>query len=206
MTARPDESLDNLLLLHGEIFPMDLGFWTKIEAYRVEPSEHIPQGVKYSLTLHDKHNTRVLGFDNAHGYKPVRKKFGAYKTTWDHKHCAKSREAYKERTLAIARGEYIPKRNEPKIWFESVKSMAQVLSNENQELLRVIDEQKPRSIKELESATGRKSSNLSRTLKTLARYGIVDLPRSNNSVRPVVKATMFQVEFGLYPLFRTRTT
>jgi len=57
-----------------------------------------------------------------------------------------SREEYRERTLAIAGGSYKPKSDEPKIWFESMQSMAQVLSNENQELLRIIVEQKPNSI------------------------------------------------------------
>lgn len=108
-----------------------------------------------------------------------------------------SREEYKERTMAIASGRYKPKSGEPKIWFESIQSMAQVLSNENQELLRVIVEQKPNSIKELEAVTGRKSSNLSRTLKLMARYGIVELTRENKTLRPVVKATDFLVEFGL---------
>lgn len=112
-----------------------------------------------------------------------------------------SREEYRERTLAIARGEYKPKRGEPKIWFESIQSMAQVLSSENQELLRIIVEQKPKSIKELETATGRKSSNLSRTLKLMARFGIVDLAKENKTVRPLVKATDFQVEFGLHRHF-----
>ena len=105
------------------------------------------------------------------------------------------REEYKARTLAIARGQYRPRRGEPKIWFESLRSMAQVLSAENQELLRVIAEQKPQSLKELEAATGRHSSNLSRTLKTLARYGIVDMVRAERSVIPVVKATEFHVSF-----------
>ncbi len=49
-----------------------------------------------------------------------------------------SREDYQKRTLAIARGEYRPKKDEPKIWFESLQSMAQVLSNENRELLKII--------------------------------------------------------------------
>jgi len=39
---------------------------------------------------------------------------------------------YKNRSLTVARGEYRPRPNEPKIWFESVQSLAQVLSNENQ--------------------------------------------------------------------------
>lgn len=108
-----------------------------------------------------------------------------------------SRQAYKERTLAIARGEYTPRENEPKIWFESLKSMAQVLSNENRELLRIILEEKPTSLTELEMLSGRKKSNLSRTLKTLERYGIVTLHKNNNKIVPEVKVTDFKVEFGL---------
>jgi len=108
-----------------------------------------------------------------------------------------SREEYKKRTIAIARGEYKPKKDEPKIWFESINSMAQVLSSENQKLLKVISEKKPASLKELENATGRKSSNLSRTLKTMSRYGIVDLVKHDKSIKPVVKATDFEVEFGI---------
>lgn len=108
-----------------------------------------------------------------------------------------SRENYKKRTIAIARGEYKPKKGEPKVWFESINSMAQVLSSENQKLLKVINENKPTSLKELEAVTGRKSSNLSRTLKTMSRYGIVDLVKQNKSIKPVVKATDFKVEFGI---------
>ena len=108
-----------------------------------------------------------------------------------------SKEAYKQRTMSIARGEYKPKKNEPKIWFESLKSMAQILSNENRQLLRTILDKKPASLAELEEMTGRKKSNLSRTLKTLERYGIVELHKEKNRVIPEVKATEFKVEFGL---------
>jgi hypothetical protein len=65
---------------------MENGYWTKFEAYQVEANKHIPHGVIYSLSLHDKHNTRVLGFDNAHAVKPKKKKYGARKVTWDHEH------------------------------------------------------------------------------------------------------------------------
>ena len=108
-----------------------------------------------------------------------------------------TKEAYKRRTIAIARGEYKPKKNEPGIWFESLKSMAQVLSNENRQLLKTILDKKPASLTELETITGRKKSNLSRTLKTLERYGIVELHREKNKIVPEVKATDFRVEFGL---------
>jgi len=114
-----------------------------------------------------------------------------------------SRKNYKKRTLAIAKGEYKPRRGEPKVWFESVQSMAQILSSENQELLRIIDEKKPKSLKELEAVSGRKRSNLSRTLKTMSRYGIVDLVKQERTVKPVVKATDFKVEFGLNTSYAT---
>ena len=39
-----------------------------------------------------------------------------------------SRENYVKRTIAIAKGQYKPCDDEPKIWFESLKSMSQVLS------------------------------------------------------------------------------
>ncbi|WP_298691500.1 MarR family transcriptional regulator [uncultured Sulfuricurvum sp.] len=107
-----------------------------------------------------------------------------------------SKADYIKRTIAIAKGEYKPKANEPKVWFESIKSLAQVLSNENQELLKIIDEKHPKSLSELESLTGRKKSNLSRTLKTLERYGIVELQKEKNNLIPKVNATDFRVEFG----------
>lgn len=107
-----------------------------------------------------------------------------------------SKADYIKRTIAVAKGEYKPKANEPKVWFESIKSLAQVLSNENQELLKIIDEKHPKSLSELESLTGRKKSNLSRTLKTLERYGIVELQKEKNNLIPKVNATDFRVEFG----------
>jgi predicted transcriptional regulator len=108
-----------------------------------------------------------------------------------------SQESYKNRTIAIAKGEYKPKKNEPKVWFESIKSLSQVLSNENQDLLKLIIEHKPKSLTELEEISHRKKSNLSRTLKTLERYGIVSLSKEKGKVMPIVKASDFKVEFGL---------
>jgi predicted transcriptional regulator len=106
-------------------------------------------------------------------------------------------DQFKKYTVAIARGQHKPKKSEPKIWFESIKSLAQVLSRENQLLLQLIIDQEPDSIKELAEAAGRKSNNVSRTLKTLKRYGIVDLIPHKRTVKPVVLITDFTVEFGL---------
>jgi predicted transcriptional regulator len=81
----------------------------------------------------------------------------------------------KARTIAIARGKYKPSPDEPKIWFTSLKSLASVLSEDNQALLQAIREHNPESITELERITGRAASNLTRTLHTLERYGLVEL-------------------------------
>jgi len=84
-----------------------------------------------------------------------------------------SYEQFKKRTMAIVRGEYKVARDEPKVWFSSIESFAKVLSERNRELLRVIAETKPQSLNELAAATGRAKSNLSRTLRTMERYGLV---------------------------------
>jgi predicted transcriptional regulator len=84
-----------------------------------------------------------------------------------------SYEQFKEYTMAIARGEYKRTPGEPKVWFSSIESFAKVLSERNRELLRLIAETKPQSLNELAETTGRAKSNLSRTLKTLERHGLV---------------------------------
>ncbi len=56
-----------------------------------------------------------------------------------------SKDDYIKRTVAIAKGEYKPRKEEPKVWFESLKSMAKVLSSENQALLQSIIDHQPRS-------------------------------------------------------------
>ena len=99
----------------------------------------------------------------------------------------------RQRVIAIARGDYKPKAGEPKVWFTSMKSLAEVLSDDNRALLRVIVDTAPASIAELAQATGRKPGNLSRTLKTMSHYGIVVLKREYNLVRPVAKATEFRI-------------
>ena len=88
-----------------------------------------------------------------------------------------SYEDMKARTMAIAKGERRPGRDEPKVWFSSAESFAKILSNKNRALLSTIAIARPGSLGELEALTGRKKSNLSRTLKTLERYGLVRLKR-----------------------------
>jgi predicted transcriptional regulator len=99
------------------------------------------------------------------------------------------------RAIAIAQGKYKPKSGEPKIWFPSMRSVAETLSDKNLELLKIIAEQQPESIAELSERTGRAPSNLSRTLNRLAGYGFVKLERrAGNVVRPIAQATEYTIK------------
>lgn len=91
---KDDLGLDILLELNDEIFPMENGYWTKIEAKSVVANKHRPHGIRYSLTLHNPYNIRILGYDNAHAIKPKKKKYGAKRVIWDHRHERKIVEPY----------------------------------------------------------------------------------------------------------------
>ena len=83
----PDVGLDTLLDLDGSILEQEGGYWIKIEARRIPASEHVHHGIRYSLSLHDKYGTRVLGYDNAHAVKPPKKfKFAGQRLPYDHRH------------------------------------------------------------------------------------------------------------------------
>jgi predicted transcriptional regulator len=45
----------------------------------------------------------------------------------------------------------------------------------------------------LADITGRKPGNLSRTLKTMSNYGLVEMMRERKQVRPIAKATDFRI-------------
>lgn len=66
-----------------------------------------------------------------------------------------SQQAIRARALAIANGDHQPRPDEPKTWFSSMRSLAEVLSDDNRALLRLIREEKPESLNQLAEITGR---------------------------------------------------
>jgi predicted transcriptional regulator len=90
---------------------------------------------------------------------------------------------FKERSMAIARGDLKPSADAPKVWFTSIESFAKVLSDKNRALLTLIAEEKPSSMNELAEKTGRAPSNLSRTLRTMERYGLVRFEKGAGRVK-----------------------
>ena len=108
-----------------------------------------------------------------------------------------SYDQIKARTLAIARGEHRPSPSEPKVWFTSLESLAKVLSADNRELLKVIAETAPTSLQDLAESVGRAKSNLSRTLKTMEQYGLVEIEHKGGRLIPRVAHTKLAFEVRL---------
>jgi len=113
-----------------------------------------------------------------------------------------SYEELKERTLRVARGDQRISPRDPKIWFTLTESFARVLSAGNRALLRIIADKAPASLDELAQLSGRRKSNLSRTLKTMDRFGFVRLDRGLGG-RIAPKVVYDQVELAI-PLIRTK--
>lgn len=82
--SRPE--LQALLELDGLSYGIGGGYWVKFSVKAVSPNRHIPHGIKYSLTLHHKSGTRLVGFDNAHAPTVKRPRFSGRREEWDHNH------------------------------------------------------------------------------------------------------------------------
>jgi predicted transcriptional regulator len=122
-------------------------------------------------------------------------------------------EAFKEFTLAVARGERKVDANEPKIWieacggdsdvrtavrFNSLEAGAKLLSAKNRELLRLIVTHAPQSVAELAVMAHRAPQNVQRTLHRLSAAGIVRLTRGDGrAVRPTLAARKVHIEIDL---------
>jgi predicted transcriptional regulator len=86
-----------------------------------------------------------------------------------------SYEQMKARTVAIARGEYRPAGRRAESMVHLGGKLCQSLIRPQPCPAGTIAESAPESLARLAELTGRKKSNLSRTLKTMERYGFVHL-------------------------------
>ena len=73
------------------------------------------------------------------------------------------------------------------------------LSAKNRELLETIRRTSPQSLAELAERTGRKKPNLSRTLKTMEQYGLVQISRHKRKLVPRVRYQRVAVLMELRP-------
>jgi len=79
------------------------------------------------------------------------------------------------------------------IMFASLCSLAAVLSDENRRLLRLLHQREPQSLTQLSELSGRRVPSLSRTLKMMESYGLVELRREGVAVVASALATRFTV-------------
>ena len=85
-----DESLDTLLDLDGQTLVIsDQGHFVKFVVKRDEITQARPHGLSYSLTLHSKSGTRLMGFDNAHAVQRTGGRFVEQVKVYDHVHRGK---------------------------------------------------------------------------------------------------------------------
>lgn len=89
-----DIGIENLLELDGVRFVIDesLGLWVKFEAKETKKTTNRPHGLRYSLSLHNRLNSRIIGFDNAHAIEYGGKRNIAPKRIYDHCHISSSLE------------------------------------------------------------------------------------------------------------------
>jgi predicted transcriptional regulator len=211
-------SLESLLDLDGFLAEVGGGSPVKIVARRVPPAADQVHGVSYTLTPHDSGGRRVFGIDNAHSIRPTRGPSGRSSTVRDHLHRGDSvrseeggcrmkrtlkvsiapREAIVRSTRDVVAGRKKRTADDPDIWFTSVESFAKILSDRNRALLAMIAECRPESIDALAAVSGRAKSNLSRTLHTMAQYGLVRLEKGQRrKVRPVVIFERVELKLNL---------
>lgn len=88
LKASVDRTLENLLELDGVRFLIDykLGLWVKFEAKKAIETKSRQHAIRYSLSLHDRSNKRIMGFDNSHPVAYAAKKCVSPKRILDHWH------------------------------------------------------------------------------------------------------------------------
>lgn len=101
----------------------------------------------------------------------------------------------RKRSLAIAAGTRKRGKDEPFVWFPSIAAMARVLSDENMALLKVVREQQPDSMDTLAKAVGKQAPNVSRSLHTMAEYGLVEFIKTGRTVTPKATFEHLSVDF-----------
>jgi predicted transcriptional regulator len=106
------------------------------------------------------------------------------------------KKQFRQYMIDIATGRTTPKRGSPTIWFHSMKSLAEVLSDNNRTLLKIIAEEQPETIKELAKISRRQPSNLGRTLKTFERYGFIKIEKKAKTKKTIAKAIDFDIRLS----------
>ena len=85
-TKTPEHTLEFLLAFDGRRHWYEGGYHIRFEIKRVAATPERPHGLRYSFTLHDPDNERLIGFDNAHPVGPRGSRFNPKPVAADHWH------------------------------------------------------------------------------------------------------------------------
>src|SRR4051812_22723107 len=107
MADRRDPGLDVLLDLDGEAFAADAEgkYLVRFVVKQVPPSPERPQGLSYSLTLHDETGARLVGLDNAHPAPAPKGR--RRRQVRDHRHRLGTIRPYKYRDAATLLADFL---------------------------------------------------------------------------------------------------
>ncbi|EGQ8249296.1 TPA: transcriptional regulator [Vibrio parahaemolyticus] len=108
-----------------------------------------------------------------------------------------SEELARKRMIRIAEGAEEPS---PPFLFESLAVLSQLLSNENVELLNLIDREKPNSLDELAEKSGRSIKDVTDTFEALSSKGFAYIETKGGKSRPIALFTTFEIVMGSSPL------
>ncbi len=109
------------------------------------------------------------------------------------------KEKMREYTLKIARGEIKPAPDAPKIFFHSLRALAEALNDNSQALIEAINLHHPESVKDLAKLVHKDAGNVSRILKRLELCGLVrmEIREGTRSKQPVVLADTIELKMPL---------
>lgn len=108
-----------------------------------------------------------------------------------------SREFVKRRTMEIVTGRRPRTEGEPTLYVTSLEALAKILSEKNMLLLDMIRQTQPQSLAELAKISGRAKGNLSRTLHSMERLGLVAFTELAGRKVPSALYDKVKVEFEL---------
>ncbi len=109
-----------------------------------------------------------------------------------------SLKSLREEMVAVARGERPAPSNANVRSFNSLETVARLLTKENRKLLSLIRDSNPESVAELAELSGRSQPNLTRTLNKLQAVGFVVMSLAGRQKAPRVALQKLTVEIDPY--------
>ena len=97
-----------------------------------------------------------------------------------------SKEFIRNRTIDIAAGRIKQTDSDPKVWMTSMETLGRLLNKDNLAMINIIREKHPATISDLAKLMKREQSNVSRTLKRMFEFHIVEFSEAEGKKTPII--------------------